>query len=121
MSISGIGSNNNYLPSALTTPATGANAAGGANALDGSSPADGSSDGNSAMQFLTNYLKETPAQRMVDSWLAQHHLTEKQLDAMPPKQQQAIRKQMAEDIKKKVQEQTGGGAAPAGSALNVTA
>lgn len=125
MSISGIGSYNGYFPSASLggatgTSGTGASGTAAAAATDASSatsPTAAGSDGNSAFQFLTNYLKESPAKRMEDAWLAQHHLTEQALNAMPPQQQAAIRKQMAEDIKKKMQEQSG--TSGTGAVLNI--
>jgi hypothetical protein len=119
MTISGIGSNAIY-PGMFAGGASGANAAGTSSAVQTSAqisaqtPAGGS---NSALQFLTDYLKESPAKRMEDAWLAKHHLTEQQLAAMPSAQQDAIRKQMADDIKKKLQEQSGG----AGTNVNITA
>jgi hypothetical protein len=53
------------------------------------------------------YMDETPAQRFRDAWLKSHHLSEQQLAAMPPDQRQAIEKEMAEDMKEKMQEQAG--------------
>jgi hypothetical protein len=109
MSISGLGSFNSYFPSAPTGGASGQSApsAGPSAGPDAAAlPSSGSS--NSAYQFLANFLKESPAKQMEDLWLAKHHLTEQQLEAMPPAQQDAIKKQMADDIKKKLQEQSGG-------------
>jgi hypothetical protein len=127
MSISGIGLyNNSYLPSALTRGATanggGATAGAAAAAPAAMSPTDsafgaGASSGSGALQWLTNYLKESPAKQYEDAWLAQHHLTEQQLNAMPPGAQAAIRKQMEDDIKKKLQEQAGGSGT--GAALDI--
>jgi hypothetical protein len=102
MSISGIGSYAGFAASAFgagsggTQPAASAGAAGST---------DSSSD---ALQYLIKYMNESPAQRMEEAWLAKHHLSEQSLQAMSPDQQDAIRKQMAEDIKKQIQEKTGG-------------
>jgi hypothetical protein len=101
MSVSGIGS-----------PYVGASAGplgGGAAGAAGSSAADSatSTDSGSAFQYLVNYLKESPAKRMEDAWLAKHHLTEQSLAALPRDQQDAIRKQMVEDIKREMQEKAG--------------
>jgi hypothetical protein len=60
---------------------------------------------NSAVQSFMNYAKESPAQRMVDDWLKAHGLTEQELDKMPPDKQAQIRKEMAADIKKQIDEQ----------------
>jgi hypothetical protein len=128
MSISGIGSNATTYASLFVGGASGATAS-ASNTSSASSTSNPSSAPNaagssssgapdSAMQYLVNYLKESPAKRMEDAWLAQHNLTEQQLAAMPPAQQDAIRKQMAEDIQKKLQQQTGGGS---GAYANVVA
>jgi hypothetical protein len=103
MSISGVGSYNSFAASALT----GASSLAKSQAASGSAGAQGG-DSGSALDFLTKYLNETPAQRMTDAWLKRHHLTEQQLESMPPDQQDAIRKQMADDIKKQIQEKSGG-------------
>lgn len=103
MTISGIGSP--YVGLAAGAFAGGASTP---KAASGSSPAQPPTDGSSsALDYLVNYLKESPAKRMEDAWLAKHHLTEQQLAAMPPAQQDALRKQMAEDIKKKLQQTSG--------------
>jgi hypothetical protein len=112
MAISGVGSSYGvYTAGALTSAASTPKTASASSASSASStsssagpPIGGSS---SALDYLVNYLKESPAKRMEDSWLAQHHLTEQQLAAMPPAQQEAVRKQMEADIKKKLQEQSG--------------
>jgi hypothetical protein len=57
-------------------------------------------------QTFLDYMKETPAQQMEDAWLASHHLTRKDLAAMSPDKRQAIEKQMAEEIKQKVKQET---------------
>ncbi|MDY0884529.1 hypothetical protein ACFPL7_04085 [Dongia soli] len=55
-----------------------------------------------AQDFL-DYMKKTPAQRMVDAWLKQHNLTQEELNAMPADQREAITKQMAADLKAQMQ------------------
>jgi hypothetical protein len=62
--------------------------------------------GDSAEQAFLDYMKETPAQKLEDQWLAAHHLTRKQLDAMPPKQREAILKEMQADIERQLKQQT---------------
>jgi len=64
----------------------------------------GSASTDPAQAFL-NYMKETPAQQLEDQWLASHHLTRKQLEAMSPEQRHATEKQMAADIKQKLKEE----------------
>lgn len=88
--------------SALTS-----NAATGINTITGAATGSkAAQEGSSAVQNFMSYMKETPAQRFEDSWLAAHGLTEKSLNAMPAQQREAILKQMAEDMKKQVQQQT---------------
>ena len=91
MSIQGLGGSSGaayYQPQASRPSGAAAPAAGSAAAA------------NTAIeQQFFDYLKKTPAQRMVEAWLKAHHLTQKGLDAMPPEQRNAIMKQMADDIK----------------------
>jgi hypothetical protein len=102
MSVSGIGSNAGFAMSLFSAGSTPSKPAAGA------SGAPTNDDPNDPLQFLTKYLNESPAKRMEDAWLAKHHLSEQQLASMPPEQQSAIRKQMADDIKKQIQQKTGG-------------
>jgi hypothetical protein len=106
MSVSGIGSYDSFTASTLLGGASGQPASGAAASSAASARSSGAS--NSALQDLVNYLKGSPAKRMEQAWLAQHNLTEQRLAAMPPVQQEALRKQMADDIKKKLQAQLGG-------------
>jgi len=112
MGISGIGAANSSYAlltgknqaaqnvSAQNTPAQNSaaqnSAASGANAY-----APGSAERN----FL-DYMKKSPGQRMIETWLKAHHLTQAQLDAMPPAQRDAVLKQMAQDIKNEIDRQT---------------
>ncbi len=64
------------------------------------------SQGNDAAQTFLDYMKELPAQRLEDSWLAAHHLTAKELAAMSPDQRKAIEQQMAADIKEQIKQAT---------------
>jgi hypothetical protein len=78
--------------------------------LAGTTPTQPSSgltatSGNSAVQDFLAYMKETPAQRMEDSWLAAHGLTRDALNAMPPAQREAVLKQMAQDIADETKQQ----------------
>ncbi|HVJ43988.1 MAG TPA: hypothetical protein VM639_20970 [Dongiaceae bacterium] len=56
-----------------------------------------------AVKNFQDYMKKTPEQRMRDAWLAAHHLSEADLDAMPADKRQAIENQMANDIKNRIQ------------------
>ncbi|MFA4993743.1 MAG: hypothetical protein WC521_00325 [Bdellovibrionales bacterium] len=64
------------------------------------SPTTPQSD-DAALQELIDYFFESPAQRIVDNWLKAHGITKEQFDAMSPEQQEALRRQMAEDIRDK--------------------
>ncbi len=98
MSTNGI---NQSAISALTGGGTGINNITGAAT---SSKSKAASEDASAVQNFMDYMKETPAQRFEDQWLKAHGLTQKDLDAMPADKRQAILKQMADDIKRQVQQ-----------------
>lgn len=63
--------------------------------------ATGASD---PVQEFRNYMKETPAQRLEDTWLAAHHLTRQQYEAMSPQERDGIQKQMASELKEQVKQ-----------------
>jgi hypothetical protein len=64
-------------------------------------PAINSKTPSAADDFL-NYMKESSAERMADSWLASHGLSKEKLAAMTPEQRDAVLKQMAKEIKDEV-------------------
>lgn len=72
-------------------------------AAGGNSSSAASQSGSTAQWFL-DYVKETPAQRWEQSWLAAHGLTEQELNKMPSQQRDAILKQMANDLKQAMQQ-----------------
>jgi hypothetical protein len=74
--------------------------------LGKSASAGTSSSSETSAQWFLNYMKETPAQRFEDSWLAAHGLTEKDLAKMSPQKREAILQQMANDMKQKVDQKT---------------
>jgi len=61
--------------------------------------------GSSAADAFLAYMKESPAERMADAWLASHGLTREKLKAMTPEQRDAVEKQMAKDIKDQLEQQ----------------
>jgi hypothetical protein len=69
-----------------------------------SSSSDSSGESQAVKDFL-DYMKKPVAERMRDTWLKAHGLTEKDLDAMPGDERDAIEKQMAADIKSQMQQQ----------------
>lgn len=56
---------------------------------------------------FTELTKGTPEQRLFKAWLARHHLTQDEYDALPLDE----RKKLDEDFRKELEEQTRGGAA----------
>jgi hypothetical protein len=91
---------NNY-PASSKVPAGSASApASGTTA--GSSAAQNFGSANSAVQQFEQYAKMTPAQRLHAEMLAQLGLTEDQFKALPPAQQQKINDQIAQMIKKQM-------------------
>jgi len=54
---------------------------------------------HSAVDDFLSYMKESPAERMMDSWLAAHGLSKESLAAMPPEKRDAVLKQMAQELK----------------------
>ncbi len=59
---------------------------------------------DAALQELIDYFFESPAQRIVDNWLRAHNITKEQFNAMPPEQQESIRRQIADEIKKRTED-----------------
>jgi hypothetical protein len=60
----------------------------------------GAGKAQSPEQTFLAYLKKSPVERWVESWLAARGLTREEFDALPPDQHEAIAKEMAEDLKK---------------------
>jgi hypothetical protein len=59
----------------------------------------------SLLDQLTNYVKETPGQRMFDSILAQLGITPQQLQNMSPADREKVEEKVRELMKKEVKEQ----------------
>ncbi len=68
---------------------------------------------------LMRFLKMTPAQKMQYEWLNSHHITQQDLNGMSSDQRNAIRQQMAADLKQKAQQEMEAKAAKAGGGGNV--
>lgn len=62
---------------------------------------------NSAADEFMTYMKKSPAERMEDNWLKAHGLTREKLASMSTKEQEAIMKQMKDDIERALHEQAG--------------
>lgn len=73
-------------------------------ALQASVPDDSKtkSTDSSAMADFKDYMSKTPEQRLRDSILKEMGITEEQLQAMPPAQQLAVGKEIAERIQDKM-------------------
>lgn len=59
---------------------------------------------NAAADDFLNYMKESAAERMADSWLAAHGLSKEKLAAMSPEKREAVLKQMAKELQDQVAE-----------------
>ncbi|WP_146191547.1 hypothetical protein [Azospirillum humicireducens] len=71
---------------------------------------------SAADAFLAE-AKKTPAERIRDDWLARNKMTEKDLQAMSPEKREAIEKEIAEELKRKLT----GAEAKRGAVMNLTA
>ncbi len=68
---------------------------------------------------LMKFLQMTPAQKMDYQWLSSHHLTQSNLASMSQQQRDAIRQQMANDLKTKAQQNMDSEVAKANGGVNV--
>lgn len=69
---------------------------------------------------VTDFLaeaKKTPAERIRDDWLARHKMTEDELKSMPSDKREAVEKEIAEELKRKLTGQD----AKRGAVMNLTA
>jgi hypothetical protein len=64
----------------------------------------GAGKAQSSEETFLSYMKKSPAERWIESWLAARGLTEHEFDALPPDQHEALAKEMAEDLKKAAQQ-----------------
>lgn len=71
----------------------------------------------SAVDAFLAEAKKTPAERIRDDWLARHKMTEEDLQAMSPEKREAIEKEIAEELKRKLT----GNEAKRGAVMNLTA
>ncbi|AWK86018.1 hypothetical protein [Azospirillum thermophilum] len=95
MQISSYGSN----PYAQTRPAERTAGQGTAGQTAGESSAAAKPGASEA--FLAE-IRKTPAQRIREAWLASHRLSEEDLKTMDPAKREAIEKEIAEDLKRKL-------------------
>lgn len=103
MQVSSYGSN----PYAQVRP-TGRTAAQGAvgQGVDGQKAAvageSSAAAGAGASEAFLAEIRKTPAQRIREAWLTSHRLTEEDLKTMDPAKLEAVEKEIAEDIKRKL-------------------
>lgn len=60
---------------------------------------EGAAKVSSPEETFLAYMKKTPIERWVESWLASKGLTKEEFDALPQDQHDALAKEMAEDLK----------------------
>jgi hypothetical protein len=77
------------------------------------SEATGSSD-NAVQEFL-DYAKETPVQRMFDSWLASQHISKDQYNAMTPEEKQKLVDEFKEQLKQRLKSELSSSTSTAGT------
>ncbi|WP_049976171.1 hypothetical protein [Azospirillum sp. B506] len=88
-----------------------------ATARKGWGSAAGPTTDTAAVSDFLAEAKKTPAERIRDEWLARHKMTKDDLNAMPPEQREAIEKEIAEELKRKLTGQD----AKRGAMMNLTA
>ncbi len=64
--------------------------------------ASSSASKTSAADAFLAEAKKTPAQRIREDWLARHKMSEEDLKTMDDKQREAVEKDIAEEIKRKL-------------------
>ncbi|WP_455186599.1 hypothetical protein [Azospirillum palustre] len=70
-----------------------------------------------AVNAFLKESKKTPAERIRDDWLARHKMTEDELKSMPSDKREAVEKEIAEELKRKLTGQD----AKRGAVMNLTA
>ncbi len=84
-----------------------------------SDPLLASAPSGDASADLMKFLQMSPAQKMDYQWLSSHHLTQANLASMSQEQRDAIRQQMANDLKTKAQQTMDSQVAKANGGVNV--
>lgn len=68
-----------------------------------------------------SYAKETPEQRMFDSWLKSHNISQGEYNSMTTDQQQALKNEFQVEMRAKMNEKLGIGTPMAESNTSATA
>jgi hypothetical protein len=63
---------------------------------------------NDPVQEFTDYMKQTPAERMQYAWLKQHRVTKAQFDSMSGAEKQKLIEEMKHELEEKMKRQAGG-------------
>jgi hypothetical protein len=71
-----------------------------------SSTSTSDTSSNSGLEEFMQYAKETPAQRIFDSWLSSQKITEDQYNAMTPAEKQTIMDKFEAQMKSKLGSET---------------
>ena len=77
------------------------------------------SDSENGLDEFMQYAKETPAQRMFDSWLGGQNISMKQFQAMSPDAQQKLVQEFDLQLKEKLQSEMGTSGAAAAPSISV--
>jgi len=85
----------------------------------GNDPLLASAPSGDASADLIKFLQMTPAQKMDYQWMSSHHITQGSLAAMSQQQRDAIRQQMAGDLKQKAQQDMDAQVAKANGGVNI--
>lgn len=64
----------------------------------------GAGKAQSPEETFLSYMKKSPVECWIESWLASRGLTREEFDALPPDRHEALAKEMAEDLKKAAQQ-----------------
>jgi hypothetical protein len=76
-------------------------ASGSGSAVSGAASSD-DPGGDEALQEFMRYAKETPAQRMFDSWLKSQNISEQQYQSMTPAEKQKLINEFEVQMKEKL-------------------
>lgn len=74
-----------------------------------------SSNESDAVAKFREFMSQSPKERMLNLWLKQHGISKEEFEQMSPKEQQALIRQMEQELKQKMH----GGNIPAGSVANI--
>ncbi len=59
---------------------------------------------NAELKELIAFFNMSPEERAIRNWLEAHGYTEEEFEALPPEKKEALRKEMAAEIKEKIEQ-----------------